>query len=255
MFSECRSISFFSCSAAILHSFYNPYCSEKYDSFRYLLEQWGFLRISRGRDRGAYWHTHFIRGKRQLCSTSSKTEMVDAMPKFLSASEEPNLYVPAEQDAVTESPKEPVAVPEEAVETSQSDAKSQETTETINLKASRPKGGTDEDAKSRDKAPKTKAKPGNKAGKSDPPPRKEKTRPKPSRKRKAQEDHSITEPELEPDASSPKLSRTQQLLKIPLCRYYLPPLNISPRPSYNPYATTPFDFPSYDRSYEQISED
>jgi hypothetical protein len=234
------------------------YFFEKYDSFRYLLEQWGFLRISRGRDRGAYFHHKFIRGERQLCATASKTEMVDAMPDFLSASEEPDLYsyAPAEQDAVPEKPNEPLTVTEEAVEKSlPSDAKSLETIEKNKLKASKPKGGTDEDAKSRDKTLKTKPKPSNKTGKSDPPPRKEKARSKASKKRKVQEDQSAIEPpEPETDTPSPKLSRTQRLLKIPLCRYYLPPLNFSPRPSYNPYATKPFDFPSYG-SNEQISKD
>jgi hypothetical protein len=239
----------------LLSSFYN--LQEKYDSFRYLLEQWGFLRISRGRDRGAYFHKLFLLGKRELCATASKTEMVDAMPKFLSASEEPDLYTPDEQAAVTEAPNEPVAVDEEAAEkSSPSDTKSPEIIENISLKDSKPEGGTDEDAKSRDRTSKTKAKPTNKAGKSDPPPRREKARSKPSKKRKAQEDQSATEPiEREPDAPSPRLSRTQRLLKIPLCRYYLPPLNFSPCPSYNHYAINPFDFASYEGSNEKISKD
>ena len=68
------------------------YFIERYDSFRYLLEQWGFYKLSRGRDRGAYYHVNFVRGNRKKIAKATKEGMNDAMPSDLSRDNEPNLY-------------------------------------------------------------------------------------------------------------------------------------------------------------------
>jgi hypothetical protein len=88
------------------------YFTEKYDSFRVLLGQWGFLRLSRhGKDRGAYFHKLFIKGREHLVDGKDKVYMLADMPTFLAASDEPDLYAIAEKEDPPKIVGEPVEIP------------------------------------------------------------------------------------------------------------------------------------------------
>jgi hypothetical protein len=88
------------------------YFTEKYDSFRVLLGQWGFLRLSRhGKDRGAYFHKLFIKGKEHLVDGKDKVYMLAEMPTFLAASDEPDLYAIAEREDRPKKVEEPAEIP------------------------------------------------------------------------------------------------------------------------------------------------
>jgi hypothetical protein len=69
---------------------------EKYESWRCLLEQWGFLKLTRGNDRGCWYHKKFchhtssIRSKRSY-ENVEKEVFIDAMPEYLSFRDEPDL--------------------------------------------------------------------------------------------------------------------------------------------------------------------
>ncbi|KAG7338186.1 HSF-type DNA-binding protein [Nitzschia inconspicua] len=67
---------------------------EKYESFRCLLEQWGFVKLSRGKDRSCWYHVNFAHGRKAKAKLQniSKEEFLKDMPEYLSPREEPNLY-------------------------------------------------------------------------------------------------------------------------------------------------------------------
>jgi len=77
---------------------------EKYESFRCLLEQWGFLKLARGKDRGCWYHKKFY--YHQDSSNHSKTnyekvnkdDFIEAMPEYLSFRDEPDLEKESTKD-------------------------------------------------------------------------------------------------------------------------------------------------------------
>jgi hypothetical protein len=76
----------------ILHKWFR----EKYESFRCLLEQWGFLKLARGKDRGCWYHKKFYHRSDPLQSKSvyeriEKENFIESMPKYLSFRNEPDL--------------------------------------------------------------------------------------------------------------------------------------------------------------------
>ncbi len=68
------------------------YFRERYSSFRYLLEQWGYQGLRKGRDRGAYYNIKFVRGERDSIVDATKEFMLQAMPEYLSPKDEPDFY-------------------------------------------------------------------------------------------------------------------------------------------------------------------
>ena len=69
---------------------------EKYESWRCLLEQWGFLKLSRGKDRGCWYHKNFVHRSSYVHSRNkyeqiSKKDFLEGMPDYLSPREEPDL--------------------------------------------------------------------------------------------------------------------------------------------------------------------
>jgi hypothetical protein len=184
------------------------YFTEKYDSFRFLLAQWGFLKLSRrgAKDRGGYYHKWFIQGKRHLCENAKKHEFIAAMPDFMPASDEPDLYELAKE--------------EEAKEKSERGAKRSSKRK---RKASGEKNESSESGSHSDKpdAPEGQSKNGTKKA---PPPQ------------HIDEPHSkskVGEIRFDFDFESPSklaVEKEQSLLNLSLCRYYLPPLLLSPRP-------------------------
>jgi hypothetical protein len=65
---------------------------EKYESFRNLLEQWGFVKLSRGKDRGCWYQKNFGHGRKTKLLHISKDDFLKGMPEYLSPREEPDLY-------------------------------------------------------------------------------------------------------------------------------------------------------------------
>jgi hypothetical protein len=65
---------------------------EKYESFRNLLEQWGFVKLSRGKDRGCWYQKNFAHGRKAKLLHISKEDFSKGMPEYLSPREEPDLY-------------------------------------------------------------------------------------------------------------------------------------------------------------------
>ena len=239
------------------------YFTEKYDSFRYLLGQWGFLRISRGRDRGAYFHVHFIRGQRKMIVKATKDFMVQAMPEFLPASDEPDLYKFAE-DVAAKQPsrnnrgkaKSPAKEAKTDKRSSQSAKKPSDQKRKPQNTASRSRLSSDaqcvENASfaSRDKKKKSKLSQGKKEELSASviEPMKVIEQPKLAddnkrvgiqsrysgkqqneRPKTRRDQFSLKQNAIERKRDSSNGLRSQKLSRIPLCRYYLPPLLFSPR--------------------------
>jgi HSF-type DNA-binding len=68
------------------------YFRERYASFRLLLEQWGFVGLRKGKDRGAYYSLKFVRGQRNQIANVTKEEMFKALPTYTSPRDEPDFY-------------------------------------------------------------------------------------------------------------------------------------------------------------------
>jgi hypothetical protein len=64
---------------------------EKYESFRCLLEQWGFIKLSRGKERGCWYQVNFAHGRKAQLKNISKDDFVKGMPEYLSPRDEPDL--------------------------------------------------------------------------------------------------------------------------------------------------------------------
>ena len=85
------------------------YFIERYNSFKYLLEQWGFHRLSRGMDRGAYYNLNFVRGQREKIENATKEFMLEVMPEYLSPRDEPIFYKLADESRSMISEQKPKA--------------------------------------------------------------------------------------------------------------------------------------------------
>lgn len=68
------------------------YFKAKMDSFRRWLRAWGFVRMTEGRDRGAWYHRYFVRGVTTLCRNMSRLQMLKAMQNWLPVGQVPNFY-------------------------------------------------------------------------------------------------------------------------------------------------------------------
>ncbi len=70
---------------------------EKYESFRCLLEQWGFLKLTRGKDRGCWYHKKFYYHRSRSSHSKksydniNKDDFIESMPEYLSFRDEPDL--------------------------------------------------------------------------------------------------------------------------------------------------------------------
>lgn len=77
---------------------------EKYESFRCLLEQWGFLKLARGKDRGCWYHKKFYYHQDSSVHSKmnyenvNKDDFVEAMPEYLSFRDEPDLEKESTKD-------------------------------------------------------------------------------------------------------------------------------------------------------------
>jgi hypothetical protein len=65
----------------------------KFTSFQRQLNLYGFVRLTAGRDRGAYYHELFIRGRPDLCKTMVRTRVKgNGMKAASNPNQEPNFY-------------------------------------------------------------------------------------------------------------------------------------------------------------------
>ncbi|KAL3908500.1 MAG: hypothetical protein SGILL_008457 [Bacillariaceae sp.] len=64
---------------------------EKYESFRCLLEQWGFIKLSRGKERGCWYQVNFVHGRKAQYKNIEKEAFLKGMPEYLSPRDEPDL--------------------------------------------------------------------------------------------------------------------------------------------------------------------
>jgi hypothetical protein len=74
----------------IMPQFFNQ---TKYASFQRQLNLYGFSRLTHGPDKGAYYHSCFIRGERNLCRRMNRQKIKGTkVRKTLAPEEEPNFY-------------------------------------------------------------------------------------------------------------------------------------------------------------------
>lgn len=64
----------------------------KFSSFQRQLRLYNFQRIKSGRDKGAYYHEHFQRGKRELCQLMERAAITDMGFSASKFKKEPDLY-------------------------------------------------------------------------------------------------------------------------------------------------------------------
>jgi hypothetical protein len=103
----------------IMPQFFNQ---TKYASFQRQLNLYGFSRLTHGPDKGAYYHSCFVRGERNLCRNMIRQKIKGTkVRKTLAPEEEPNFYnmkgklpmIPS-QDSIAEptQPKSPLHTPQ-----------------------------------------------------------------------------------------------------------------------------------------------
>lgn len=74
----------------IMHKYFNQ---TKYASFQRQLNLYGFSRLSHGADKGAYYHTCFVRGQRDLCRNMVRQKIKGTKTRNKSAqNDEPDFY-------------------------------------------------------------------------------------------------------------------------------------------------------------------
>jgi hypothetical protein len=83
------------------------YFKAKMDSFRRWLRAWGFVRMTEGRDRGAWYHRYFVRGVTTLCRDMSRLKMLKAMQNWLPVGQVPDFYSSGTGEAFSEAVKLP----------------------------------------------------------------------------------------------------------------------------------------------------
>ena len=71
------------------------YFKALFNSFCRWLRAWGFVRMTEGKDRGAWYHRYFVRGVTSLCRNMTRQQMFQSMQDWLPAGEVPDFYAPA----------------------------------------------------------------------------------------------------------------------------------------------------------------
>jgi len=78
------------------------YFQAKLGSFRRWLRAWGFVRMTEGKDRGAWYHRFFVRGVTSLCKDMTRQQMAHAMLNWPPAGQVPNFYAAASGSTLSE---------------------------------------------------------------------------------------------------------------------------------------------------------
>lgn len=78
------------------------YFKAKIGSFRRWLRAWGFVRMTEGKDRGAWYHRYFVRGVTTLCQNMTRQQMAHAMINWPPAGQVPDFYSAASGSTLSE---------------------------------------------------------------------------------------------------------------------------------------------------------
>lgn len=81
------------------------YFKAKIGSFRRWLRAWGFARMTEGKDRGAWYHRHFVRGVTSFCKGMTRQQMAHSMINWPPAGQVPDFYSAASQSFLSEQPE------------------------------------------------------------------------------------------------------------------------------------------------------
>eukprot|EP00934_Nitzschia_sp_Nitz4_P002679 Nitzschia sp. Nitz4//scaffold22_size323478//22591//25338//NITZ4_000495-RA/size323478-processed-gene-0.381-mRNA-1//1//CDS//3329542899//2669//frame0 len=82
------------------------YFKAKIGSFRRWLRAWGFVRMTEGKDRGAWYHRYFVRGVTTLCRNMTRQQMAQAMVNWPPAGQVPDFYSAASGSTLSEKVQE-----------------------------------------------------------------------------------------------------------------------------------------------------
>jgi hypothetical protein len=81
------------------------YFKAKIGSFRRWLRAWGFVRMTEGKDRGAWYHRYFVRGVTSLCFNMTRQQMLQNMEDWLPVGQVPDFYASGICSALSETPR------------------------------------------------------------------------------------------------------------------------------------------------------
>lgn len=80
-------------------------------SFLRWCRAWGFVRMTEGKDRNAWFHRYFIRGVSSLCRNMNRQQMLKSMENWLPAGHCPDFYNPGSADALAIPPVQNIEPP------------------------------------------------------------------------------------------------------------------------------------------------
>lgn len=87
------------------------YFKAKMGSFLRWCRAWGFVRMTEGRDRGAWYHRYFVRGVTSLSRSLSRQQMLKAMEDWLPPGHVPNFYTSGIGEVLSEATHRPIETP------------------------------------------------------------------------------------------------------------------------------------------------
>jgi len=94
------------------HKIMPRYFKAQMKSFLRWCRAWGFVRMTEGKDRGAWFHRYFIRGVTSLCHSLSRPQMLKSMEDWLPAGQCPDFYNSWSGNVVPETARlEPIESP------------------------------------------------------------------------------------------------------------------------------------------------
>lgn len=88
------------------------YFKAKMNSFLRWCRAWGFVRMTEGRDRGAWYHRYFVRGVTSLSRSLSRQQMLKAMEDWLPPGHVPDFYASGTGGALSETHRNTIEVPQ-----------------------------------------------------------------------------------------------------------------------------------------------
>lgn len=87
------------------------YFNAQMKSFLRWCRAWGFVRMTEGKDRGAWFHRYFIRGATSLCNTMSRPQMLKSMENWLPTGHCPDFYSIWTDDFLSDARPQPTDPP------------------------------------------------------------------------------------------------------------------------------------------------
>jgi hypothetical protein len=84
------------------------YFKAQMKSFLRWCRAWGFVRMTEGKDRGSWYHRHFVRGVTSYSRSMSRQQMFKAMQDWLPPGYVPNFYASGSGSILSETNQQPV---------------------------------------------------------------------------------------------------------------------------------------------------